>query len=50
MPRRILKELSFFALLGAIVVSVDVTPEAVEMLLKRGENDRDVWISNIFYT
>jgi hypothetical protein len=34
----------------ALVVSVDVTPEAVEMLLTRGKGEKDVWIANVFYS
>jgi hypothetical protein len=33
-----------------LVVSVDVTPEATEMLLARGKGEKDVWIANVFYS
>ena len=33
----------------ALVVSVDVTPEAADMLLQRGNGLKDVWIANVFY-
>ncbi|MDR1621362.1 MAG: hypothetical protein LBS00_03185 [Synergistaceae bacterium] len=34
----------------ALVVSVDVAPEAQEMLLTRGGGEKDVWIANVFYS
>jgi hypothetical protein len=34
----------------ALVVGVDVTPEATEMLLARGKGEKDVWIANVFYS
>jgi hypothetical protein len=34
----------------ALVVGVEATPEAVEMLLARGNGEKDVWIANVFYS
>ncbi|MDR1376845.1 MAG: hypothetical protein LBJ22_04990 [Synergistaceae bacterium] len=34
----------------ALVVAVEATPEAVEMLLARGNGEKEVWIANVFYS
>jgi hypothetical protein len=34
----------------AVVVSADISPEATEMLLNRGNGGKDVWIANVFYS
>lgn len=47
MSRRFLILQMLTAVLAA-VVSVDISPEAVEMLVQRGGNG-NVWISDIFY-
>ena len=35
--------------LFALAISVDITPEATQMLLERHQGEKDVWITSIFY-
>ena len=42
--------LVFLVMALAAVVSVDVAPDAAEMLLARGRGEKDVWISDIYYS
>ena len=39
---------SFLSLVLAVVVSVDITPAALEYLLQQGW--KDVWVSDVYYT
>lgn len=48
MPRWFLKAVYLLALVGAVAVSVDISPKAAEMLLARGSES--AWISNVYYT
>jgi hypothetical protein len=45
-----LKGSAWVAAIFAVVVSVDVSSEAVKMLLERGSGEKDVWIANVFYS
>ncbi|MDR1874530.1 MAG: hypothetical protein LBQ90_05905 [Synergistaceae bacterium] len=47
---RLRKIFSFVVVIFAAVVSVDISPEAKEMLLSRGGGKKDVWIANVFYS
>ena len=49
MPRFFCRSSCVWMALLALVVSVDVTPEAADMLLERGNGIKDVWIANVFY-
>ena len=48
-PPRLMKLAhSFLSLVLAVVVSVDITPAALEYLLQQGW--KDVWVSDVYYT
>jgi hypothetical protein len=49
-PRGLLREICLSVCLLALVVSADVTPEARDMLLERGQGAKDCWITTVFYT
>ena len=50
MQNGVLRLASFLIVALAVVVSVDVAPDAAEMLLARGQGDKDVRIENVFYS
>ena len=41
---------SFLIAIFAVVVSVDIAPDAADMLFARGKEDKDVRIENVFYS
>ena len=47
---KFVKFVSLAVAVFAAVLSVDISPEATEMLLARGNGGKDVWIANVFYT
>lgn len=49
MPRWVVTLSCLPALLLAIIVSVDISSEASEMLLRRSGGNKEVWITDIFY-
>lgn len=50
MPRRFLRFLPLFLSLLAVVVSVDISSEAYEMLLQRSGGKNEAWITDVYYT
>ncbi|MDR1379121.1 MAG: hypothetical protein LBJ36_08730 [Synergistaceae bacterium] len=50
MPARFLKNVLGIIAVYATIVSVDISPEATKMLLDRGNEAKDVWIANVFYS
>jgi hypothetical protein len=48
--KKILRSVSWAVAVFAAVVSVDISPQAAEMLLSRGNGEKDVWIANVFYS
>ena len=50
MSRGFISASRFFVTVLALVVSVDISPKAYEMLLERGQGANDAWISDVYYT
>ena len=47
---KFVKFISLAAAVFAAVVSVDISPEATEMLLTRGKGEKDVCIADVYYS
>ena len=50
MQSKALRLVSFMIGVLAVVVSVDIAPNAAEMLLARGKGDKNVRIENVYYS
>jgi hypothetical protein len=47
---KVKKLISLLTAIFAVVVSVDIAPDAVEMLSARGKGDKAVWIADVYYS
>jgi len=50
MQRRVLRLVSLLIGALAVVVSVDIAPDAAEILLARDKGDKAVWIADVYYS